>query len=93
MSKIIGTSSSITAQKRRETFRVEINIGGTDALPIYSLVGHAVYVTRDANGVEIGRQVNYVSMPVSDSQITGALRTGITNLVARFDTINLPGEA
>lgn len=92
MARNIGPSSPVTAQKRRETFRLEIVIGGTDSSPTYTMFGHSVYVTRDAAGIEVGRSIEVVTIPLADSQITGALRAGVTNLTARFDTIALPGE-
>ena len=92
MARPIGTAAVVTTQKRRETFRIEINAGGTDAAPIFTMTGHANYVTRDAAGVEVGRQEGYVSLPIADAQIAGALRTGIANLFARFDTVALQGE-
>lgn len=92
MPRNIGTPAAVTAQKRRETFRIEVNIAGTDATPVYTMIGHAIYVTRDAGGAEVGRQDGHVSITIADAQITGALRTGITNLANRFDTVVLPGE-
>lgn len=92
MPRNIGSSTNITAQKRRETFRIEVETGGTEATPVYTVRGHAFYITRDGSGNEVGRDVGHVSITIADAQITGALRTGLANLVNRIDTIAMPGE-
>lgn len=92
MAKNIGNPTTATLQKARETFRLEIDVGGTPTAPIYTLKGHANYVQRDANGVEIGRAPGYVTVVVDDASMPAGLKTGIANLIAKLDSIALPTD-
>jgi hypothetical protein len=92
MAKNIGSPANLAVQKRRETFRIEIEVGGTDAVPAYTLRFHGVYVQRDAAGNEVGRGAGYVTATVDDASIPAGLRNGIANLVARADAANLPTD-
>jgi len=93
MARNIGTPSTQTVQRRRELFRTEIEVQGTDAAPVINVRGHAQYVARDANGAEVGRQGGYVTVVLSDAEITGSLRAGLIGLLNRLDTVALPGES
>jgi hypothetical protein len=92
MAKNIGGPVALTVQKRRETFRIEIEIGGTDAVPVYTLRMHGRYVERDAALNEVGHADTIATVVVDDGNIPAGLRTGIANLVARADAASLPTD-
>ena len=82
MPKNIGTPKSITAQERREVFRIEVEVGGTDAAPEYQARAHAALVTRDDAGNEIGRKPGHVTVQL---KLKPKLRQAIADIIADAD--------
>ena len=94
MPRLIGAPVTNTTQLQREIFRLEIEVGGTQADPFYVLKGHATYAKRDTtSGTQVGSVGKTVSIVIPHASLPPALVTGITNLIARLDTIVLPEDS
>ena len=86
MALIIEPASNRSVVKRRECFRIEVEVGGTDAVPVYTIRGHCFLIIRDSvTNDELGKLPGTKTITIENGQIGAALRTGIGNLVNRID--------
>lgn len=84
MPKPIGSPRSLTLTRRREVFRIEIEVGGTLASPTYHVAGHAIEAQRDDSDAVVG-QVAAASVHIADAALPNPVRNAIATILNHLD--------